>query len=137
MPTQDVNGKRRTRAVASGGFIRRSVKRQAKVAETPSRASDGGSWGGALCVVEEGQAQPIVLFMTWSHLHVGLVLPELRRHGAAAALVSAVREAALAAGANPLSLVTEPDNLAALGLHRALGFRPVDGLATLSLDLAP
>ena len=65
------------------------------------------------------------------------VLPGSRRQGAAAALVSAVREAALAAGAQRLSLVTEPDNHAALGLYRGLGFRPVEGLASLSLDLAP
>lgn len=65
------------------------------------------------------------------------VLPRSRRQGAAAALVSAVREAALAAGALRLSLVTEPDNHAALGLYGRLGFRPVEGLASLSLDLAP
>jgi len=64
------------------------------------------------------------------------VLPRSRRQGAAAALVSAVREAALAAGATRLSLVTEPDNHAALGLYRRLGFRPVEDLASLSLDLA-
>lgn len=64
------------------------------------------------------------------------MLPEFRRLGAAAALVSAVREAALEAGATRLSLVTEPDNQAALGLYRKLGFRPVEGLASLSLDLA-
>ena len=65
------------------------------------------------------------------------VLPGSRRQGAAAALVSAVREAALAAGATRLSLVTELDNQAALGLYRRFGFRPVEGLASLSLDLAP
>ena len=65
------------------------------------------------------------------------VLPRSRRQGAAAALVSAVREAALAAGARRLSLVTEPDNHAALGLYRRLGFSHVEGLASLSLDLAP
>lgn len=64
------------------------------------------------------------------------VLPGARRGGVAAALMSAVREAALAAGATRLSLVTEPDHQAALGLYRGLGFRPVEGLATLSLDLA-
>lgn len=63
------------------------------------------------------------------------VLPGFRRGGVAAALMSAAREAALAAGATRLSLVTEPDNQAALGLYRGLGFRPVEGLATLSLDL--
>ncbi|MEU4453514.1 GNAT family N-acetyltransferase [Nocardioides sp. NPDC023903] len=65
------------------------------------------------------------------------VVPGARRRGVAAALVSAVREAALAAGATRLSLVTEPDNQAALGLYRGLGFKPVEGLASLSLDLAP
>jgi GNAT superfamily N-acetyltransferase len=53
------------------------------------------------------------------------VLPKFRRHGAAAGLVNGVREAALAAGAIRLSLVTEPDNTAALGLYRSLGFRPI------------
>ena len=65
------------------------------------------------------------------------VLPGSRRQGTAAALVTAVREAALAAGATRLSLVTEPDNQAALGLYRRLGFIPVEGLTSLSLDLAP
>lgn len=65
------------------------------------------------------------------------VLPESRRQGAAAALVDAVREAALAAGATRLSLVTELDNQAALGLYRELGFSPVEGLASFNLDFAP
>jgi ribosomal protein S18 acetylase RimI-like enzyme len=65
------------------------------------------------------------------------VRPTFRRHGAAAALVGAVREAALAAGAIRLSLVTEPDNVAALGLYRTLGFNPVEDLTSLSLDLTP
>ncbi|MFE6645797.1 GNAT family N-acetyltransferase [Nocardioides sp. NPDC057772] len=64
------------------------------------------------------------------------VLPGSRRQGAAVALVSAVRDAAQTAGATRLSLVTEPDNEAALSLYRGLGFRPVGGLASLSLDLA-
>jgi ribosomal protein S18 acetylase RimI-like enzyme len=64
------------------------------------------------------------------------VLPGSRRRGVAAALIGAVRAAALAAGATRLSLMTEPDNHAALGLYRGLGFRPVEGLASLSLDLA-
>lgn len=63
------------------------------------------------------------------------VLPGSRGQGAAAALVGAVRDAARTAGATRLSLVTEPDNEAALSLYRRLGFRPVEGLASLSLDL--
>jgi ribosomal protein S18 acetylase RimI-like enzyme len=64
------------------------------------------------------------------------VLPADRHRGAATALVGAVREAALAAGATRLSLVTEVDNQDALRLYRRLGFAPVEGLASLSLDLA-
>jgi GNAT superfamily N-acetyltransferase len=63
------------------------------------------------------------------------VIPEARRRGVAAALVNAARAAALAAGATRLSLVTETDNQAALELYRTLGFRPVEGLASLSLEL--
>lgn len=65
------------------------------------------------------------------------VLPQSRRRGAAAALVGAVREAALAAGATRLSLATELANHAALDLYRKLGFTRVDGLTSLSLALAP
>ncbi|UUZ59362.1 GNAT family N-acetyltransferase [Nocardioides sp. B-3] len=64
------------------------------------------------------------------------VLPGSRRQGAAAALVGAVREAASAAGATRLSLAMEPENQAALSLYRRLGFRTVEGVVSLSLDLA-
>lgn len=64
------------------------------------------------------------------------VLPESRRRGVAVALIRAVREDALAAGATRLSLMTESGNAAALGLYRSLGFRPVEGLESLSLQLA-
>lgn len=63
------------------------------------------------------------------------VVPGYRRQGVAAALVDEVRVAALAAGATRISLVTEHDNQAALGLYRRFGFRPVEGLTSLSLDL--
>ncbi len=85
-----------------------------------------------------GHATPASLVMgRFWQLRDLYVLPESRRRGAAAALVGAVREAALAAGATRLSLVTEQENRAALDLYRRLGFRPVEGLASLSLDLAP
>jgi ribosomal protein S18 acetylase RimI-like enzyme len=85
-----------------------------------------------------GHAIPASLIMgRFWQLRDLYVLPGSRRRGVAAALVGAVREAALAAGATRLSLVTEPDNQAALGLYRSLGFRTVEGLASLSLDLAP
>ena len=63
------------------------------------------------------------------------VLPGYRRRGVAAALVNEVRVAALAAGATRISLVTEHDNQAALGLYRRLGFSPVEGVKSLSLNL--
>ena len=85
-----------------------------------------------------GHAVPASLVMgRFWQLRDLYVVPGSRRRGAAAALVRAVRDGALAAGATRLSLVTEPDNDAALGLYRSLGFRPVEGLASLSLDLAP
>ena len=65
------------------------------------------------------------------------VLPGFRGRGAAAALVRAVRDAAVVDGATRLSLVTEPDNHAALRLYQGLGFRPVEGLTSLGLDLSP
>jgi ribosomal protein S18 acetylase RimI-like enzyme len=87
--------------------------------------------------VATGHAIPAALVMgQFWQLRDLYVRPESRRQGVAAALVSAVREAALAAGATRLSLVTEAENQAALGLYRRLGFRPVEDLATLSLDLA-
>ena len=85
-----------------------------------------------------GHAVPASLVMgRFWQLRDLYVVPGSRRRGVAAALVSAVRDGALAAGATRLSLVTEPDNDAALGLYRNLGFRPVEGLASFSLDLAP
>lgn len=78
----------------------------------------------------------LVLGRSWQ-LRDLYVLPEARRRGVAAALVGAVRDAAVASGATRLSLLTEPGNRAALDLYERLGFRPVEGLTSLSLDLAP
>jgi GNAT superfamily N-acetyltransferase len=78
----------------------------------------------------------LVLGHSWQ-LRDLYVLPGSRGHGVGGALVGAVRENALEAGAIRLSLVTEPDNAAALDLYRRLGFRPVEGLLGLSLDLGP
>jgi GNAT superfamily N-acetyltransferase len=63
------------------------------------------------------------------------VVPGARRCGAGRALVSAVRMAASAAGAIRLSIQTEPDNAAALGLYATSGFLPVEGIQMLMLDL--
>lgn len=63
------------------------------------------------------------------------VVPGARRQGVGAALVEAVRDAARAAGARRLRLVTEVDNHAALDLYTRLGFRRIEGFASLNLDL--
>ena len=63
------------------------------------------------------------------------VPPAERRRGTARALLRHVIDAARAAGARRVSLQTEPDNHAALALYTTLGFRPVDGLTTLSRPL--
>jgi ribosomal protein S18 acetylase RimI-like enzyme len=99
----------------------------ASVASQPDASPIGLATGHAI-------PASLVLGRFWQ-LRDLYVLPEFRRRGAAAALISAVREAALAAGATRLSLVTEPNNRTALNLYRRLGFRPVEPLASLSLDL--
>lgn len=101
-------------------------------------ASPGSATDAPPIGLATGHAMPASLTMgRFWQLRDLYVLPRARGRGAATALVDAVRDAARAAGATRLSLVTEADNHAALGLYRRLGFRPVDGLATLSLDLAP
>jgi GNAT superfamily N-acetyltransferase len=57
-----------------------------------------------------------------------------RRQGVGHALVAHVRDAAVADGALRLSLTTEFDNVRALALYRDLGFKPVDGYTSLSLE---
>jgi GNAT superfamily N-acetyltransferase len=63
------------------------------------------------------------------------VVPRARRHGAGRALLRAVLDAALAAGAIRVSVQTEAGNATALNLYRSSGFMQVDGLQILSLDL--
>jgi GNAT superfamily N-acetyltransferase len=58
-----------------------------------------------------------------------------RRGGAARALLEHIVAEARAAGALRLSLQTEPDNVPALALYRAAGFRPTEGLTNLTLPL--
>ena len=100
-------------------------------------ASDGSSAGAPPLGLATAHAVPASLVMgrSWQ-LRDLYVLPGARRRGVADALVRTVREAAVAAGATRLSLVTEPDNHAAVRLYRRLGFTPVGGVTTLSLDLA-
>lgn len=63
------------------------------------------------------------------------VVPGARRCGAGRALLSAVSQAAVAAGALRVSVQTESGNVAALQLYRASGFVPVEGLQGLVLPL--
>ncbi len=55
------------------------------------------------------------------------VVPGARRRGAGRALLSAVSQAAIAAGALRISVQTESGNAAALQLYRTSGFVPVEG----------
>ena len=57
-----------------------------------------------------------------------------RREGVGHALVAHVRDAAMADGALRVSLTTEADNVRALALYGDLGFEPVHGYVSLSLD---
>jgi GNAT superfamily N-acetyltransferase len=63
------------------------------------------------------------------------VVPEQRGTGVARALLDAVRAAAEQRGALRLSVQTEDDNAAALRLYERYGFRPIEGLRHLSLEL--
>ncbi len=100
-------------------------------ASDPDGAPDGAPVGLAT-------AHPVpaslALGRSWQ-LRDLFVLPAARRRGTAATLVDAVRDAARAAGATRLSLVTETDNRPALDLYQRLGFTPVEGYVTLGLDL--
>ena len=57
-----------------------------------------------------------------------------RRDGVGHALVAHVRDAATVDGALRVSLTTEADNVRALALYGGLGFEPVHGYVSLSLD---
>ncbi|GIF12434.1 GNAT family N-acetyltransferase [Actinoplanes teichomyceticus] len=63
------------------------------------------------------------------------VAPGHRRVGVARALLDHAVTRARSAGALRLTLQTEPQNLAALALYTSAGFRPVDGVTSLSLPL--
>lgn len=117
------------------GWLTAMVQSKMLTVYTASLDSPAGS---SVVGLATGHAVPASLVMgQFWQLRDLYVLPGSRRHGAAAALVGAVRSAAASAGATRLSLVTEPTNQPALGLYRGLGFRPVEGLASLSLALAP
>ncbi|HEX4212307.1 MAG TPA: GNAT family N-acetyltransferase [Candidatus Dormibacteraeota bacterium] len=58
-----------------------------------------------------------------------------RRSGLARRLIEGVVDAARLAGATRLSLQTEPANAPALSLYAELGFRPIEDLTLLGLDL--
>jgi ribosomal protein S18 acetylase RimI-like enzyme len=63
------------------------------------------------------------------------VAPGHRRRGIARALLDAIRDAATAASAVRVSLLTEADNEAALRLYAASGYEIVDGYRSLTLQL--
>ncbi|MDQ1600439.1 MAG: hypothetical protein QOD68_1913 [Actinomycetota bacterium] len=68
-------------------------------------------------------------------LHDLYVATGHRGQGVGRALVTRVRDDARAAGVPRISLQTEPDNVAARGLYRSLGFIAPEGVVALSLVL--
>ena len=71
----------------------------------------------------------------WS-IRDNFVAPQHRRKGVGSVLLQHAISTARQAGAQRVSLQTETDNTAALTLYRAAGFRSVQGLEVLNLDLA-
>ncbi|WP_187398893.1 N-acetyltransferase [Micromonospora sp. WP24] len=65
------------------------------------------------------------------------VAPHHRRTGIANALLRHIIHSARVAGALRVSLQTETDNISALELYTAIGFKPVAGLELLNLTLDP
>ena len=61
------------------------------------------------------------------------VLPQRRRSGLGAALLGAVRAAAVESGALRLAIQTEDENGPALALYTQVGFVQVDGYRTLTM----
>ncbi|MFC7531444.1 GNAT family N-acetyltransferase [Actinoplanes sp. GCM10030250] len=95
-------------------------------------AADGARLGGL--ITSAVLPASLRLGAAWSVRDL-FVAPDHRRAGIARTLLDHVVAEARAAGALRVSLVTEPENGPALGLYRAAGFRPVEGLAHLSLTL--
>ena len=117
------------------GWLTGMVRSEMLTVLTASAAGEAGSPPIGLVTCHAVPAS-LSLARSWQVRDL-YVSPSHRGQGAGAALVGAARDAARAAGATRLSLVTEPDNRAALGLYRRLGFRPVEGITTLSVALVP
>jgi ribosomal protein S18 acetylase RimI-like enzyme len=92
--------------------------------------------GQAIGIATAHEVPASLAMRTFWQLRDLYVLPEARRLGAGRAMVLGVRAAAEHAGATRLSLVTEPGNLGALALYDSLGFKGVDRLVSLSLELS-
>ena len=78
----------------------------------------------------------LMLGTAWSIRDLYLA-PQHRRRGIARTLLQHVIDDARAAGAYRVSLQTEAGNTPAFTLYTSAGFQPVNGLALLSLTLAP
>lgn len=121
----------------------------------PSDLGSTGAWlaehvtAGRLSLLAALEGDDVVGFVTTAVLPASLrlgtvwsvrdlyVMPSHRGRGTARRLLRHVVAAAEDAGVARLSLQTESDNTAALGLYRSLGFRPVDGLVLLNLTTSP
>lgn len=87
--------------------------------------------GGLVTVLRTPASLRLGVFWQVRDLYVR---PTDRRAGVARRLLTHVIAAAREAGALRVSLQTEDDNAPALALYASLGFRPVDGFRSLSLD---
>ena len=94
-------------------------------------ARRGGEPAGMALVASTAASQRLGHFWQLRDLYVA---ERHRREGVAHALVAHVRDAAMADGALRVSLTTEADNVRALALYGDLGFEPVHGYVSLSLD---
>ena len=93
--------------------------------------------GQAIGLATAHEVPASITMRTFWQLRDLYVVPDSRRRGAGRALVLSVKAAAESAGAIRISLVTEPDNAAALALYDSHGFVPIEGVISLSLELPP
>jgi GNAT superfamily N-acetyltransferase len=94
-------------------------------------ARRGGEPAGMALVASTAASQRLGHFWQLRDLYVA---EPHRREGVGHALVAHVRDAATADGTLRVSLTTEADNVGALALYGDLGFEPVHGYVSLSLD---
>ncbi|GAA1642638.1 GNAT family N-acetyltransferase [Actinoplanes couchii] len=115
----------------TGSWLREQVAQHGLAVAAAIR---GDQVGGFVTVAT--MPASLMLGTAWSIRDL-YVTPHHRRTGIASALLRHTITGARAAGALRVSLQTETDNVPALKLYTAIGFRPVGGLELLNLSFAP